>query len=62
MKLYISIKHLLKLAIAALVVRACVLVPALAPVLSQFVRILLSGAKVVTKVLPAVLRVMQFAI
>ena len=62
MKLYISIKHLLKLAIAALVVGACVLLPALAPVLSQFVKILLSGAKVVTKALPVILSVMKYAV
>ena len=62
MKLYISMKHLLKLVIAALVVGACVLVPVLAPALSQFVKILLSGAKVVTKVLPVILSVMKYAV
>lgn len=62
LKLYISIKHLLKLAIAALVIGACVLVPVLAPALSQFVKILLSGAKVVTKVLPVILSVMKYAV
>lgn len=62
MKLYISMSHLLRLVIAVMVVGACTIVPMLAPAMSQFVKILLNGKRVVTQVLPVILKIMENAI
>ena len=60
-ELYFSMSHLLKLTIAVLVVGACVVVPALAPVCTRFTSIITAAAKSIYPLLTALIPMFELA-